>query len=81
MITFGLITVNQWQERSHLLQGLGCVGFVSLAELEKAYLDKDGSLKLEIEIVVVSATTYTPFSSFIKSVFTYFLIQILILIV
>ncbi|KAG2271022.1 hypothetical protein Bca52824_065577 [Brassica carinata] len=44
---------NQWQERSHLLQGLGWVGFVPLAELEKAYLDKDGSLKLEIEIAVI----------------------------
>lgn len=38
MITFGLIAVNQWQERSHLLRGRGWVDFLSLAELEKALL-------------------------------------------
>ncbi|KAJ4894265.1 TRAF-like family protein [Raphanus sativus] len=52
--------INSGQERSHLLKGLGWVEFVFMAELEKAYLDKEGSLKLEIEFEAIFATTYSP---------------------
>ncbi|VVA98803.1 unnamed protein product [Arabis nemorensis] len=34
--------------------------FLSIAELGKAYLDKEGSLKIEIEFEAVSTTKYSP---------------------
>ncbi|CAH2053052.1 unnamed protein product [Thlaspi arvense] len=52
------IAVNHWREDS--FQGWGWFAFVALAKLEKAYLDKEGSLKLEIEFEVVSTTKYSP---------------------
>ncbi|XP_024014965.1 uncharacterized protein LOC112088863 [Eutrema salsugineum] len=41
-------------------KGYGWSKFGRLDKIRKAYLDKEGSLKVEIEIVVVSTTKYSP---------------------
>lgn len=54
---FFLIAVNQPHEISE--KGWGWYEFMSLAKFAKAYLDKQGSLKVEIEFEVVSTTKYS----------------------
>ncbi|CAN6999754.1 hypothetical protein IGI04_019785 [Brassica rapa subsp. trilocularis] len=51
------LKLNQWHKNT---SGWGWSEFVSLAKLEEAYLDKQGSLKVEIEFEVVSTITYSP---------------------
>lgn len=46
-----------WHVKSNT--GWGWDQLVSLAELKKAYLDKDDTLTVEIEFEVVSATKYS----------------------
>ncbi|CAH8386231.1 unnamed protein product [Eruca vesicaria subsp. sativa] len=54
------IEVNRWNERSEdLLKGLDWHDFVSLQNLRRLYLDKEGSLKVEIEFEVVPTTKYS----------------------
>ncbi|KAG7552532.1 MATH/TRAF domain [Arabidopsis thaliana x Arabidopsis arenosa] len=51
------IQLNRWFDRPG--QGYGWDHFVSIAELRKSYLDKEDTLKVEIEFKVVSATKYS----------------------
>ncbi|CAH2053058.1 unnamed protein product [Thlaspi arvense] len=48
--------VEDWY---NLRNGWGYAEFVSVAQLTKAYLDKEGSLNVEIEFDVVSETKYS----------------------
>ncbi|CAA7030239.1 unnamed protein product [Microthlaspi erraticum] len=41
------------------VKGWGCYEFASLDRLRKSYLDKEGSLKVEVEFEVVSTTKYS----------------------
>ncbi|CAH2066410.1 unnamed protein product [Thlaspi arvense] len=51
-------TGKRWHAESS--RGWGWVQFLCLTELRKLYLDKEDTLKLEIEFEVVSATKYSP---------------------
>ncbi|VVB08643.1 unnamed protein product [Arabis nemorensis] len=53
-------SVNCWFENP--TTGYGWDYYVSIAELRNTYLDKEDSLKVEIQFEVVSATEYSPFT-------------------
>lgn len=57
-IKFCLLQVKCWYQNSSTYSW-GWPEFVSLAKLREAYLDKEGSLKVEVEFKVVSATKYS----------------------
>ncbi|KAJ0256268.1 TRAF-like family protein [Hirschfeldia incana] len=50
--------LEKWYTEQH--PAWGWPEFLSKAELQKAYLDKQDTLKVEIEFTVVSATKYSP---------------------